>query len=1142
MFRKLTHLIAFVLVLGAATSGMAADPDPSLEGWWTFDGHAIDLSGNDRHGTLVGTPSFGPGVFGESLELDGDDYVTMDGYKGVLGTNALSITCWVKTSSTTTQQIVHWGTHAGGQRLEFRIEGNTLRISHGSGNVQGQANLTDGEWHHVAATVIENASASSGDVTFYVDGEDDTMVSSDPDTWNIIANPTLDVTIGWRPTQQDRPFIGNIDDVRIYSKVLTQEEIQQIMLSSNSEPYPYALNPNPEDGAVLEATWVNMAWSPGALAVSHNVYLGESFDDVNNGSGDTFVGNQAGATLIVGFPGFPVPAGLAPGTTYYWRIDEVNDADPNSPWKGPVWSFSVPPKNAYNADPVDGAMYVDPDVTLSWVPGFNAKLHHVYFGDNFDDVNHGAATTYKGAMPELTFTPGTLDTDKAYYWRVDEFDGAGTHKGNVMSFSTMPVIDVIDSTLIGWWKFDAGVGDIAPDWSGQGNHGLLVNPNWLSPGWIGQSAMEFGSDSYMAIRNLVLNDANETEVSVSAWVRTSSSGMQTIVSFDRSDYWRFETGSQYVSPGLVGWEVSTSSGVVDLPSQKRIDDGQWHHVAGIFDNGTMTIYFDGARDATAVGGSTFGIGSTRYGFVGSQSEATVFDGDRSGSPGYWMGSMDDVRIYDRALTQDDVAQVMRGDLLLAWGHQPPSGIYDIDAVPSSLTWSPGDMAAQHDVYLGTDEQAVQSAESTDTTGIYRGQQAGTTYTPAEPFEWGQDYFWRIDEINTDGTVSKGGVRAIMVADFRLIDDFESYTDNDADNEAIWQHWIDGFGVPTNGSQVGYVMPPYSEQTIVHDGAQSMPLFYDNTAGVTNSQAELTLTSTRDWTAHGVGVLSLWFRGYPPTVGSFAEGPVGTFTMTAAGSDIAGTADEFHFAYKTLTGPGSITARIDSVLNTHDQAKAGVMIRATLDPNSAHAFACITPGNGVGSLGRTAAGGGSFNTYQADITAPHWVKLERDVAGNFTVSHSTNSAAWQPVKLSAPTAIPMDGTVYIGLALTSHNTAETGEAKFSNVTIAGNAGVQWVHHDVGILGNAAEPLYVGVTDGTGTSAVVPHGDANASAIDLWTELIIDLQALADQGVNLTNVDKIAIGLGSKGAANATGGSGTVFIDDIRLSRPSEEPQP
>jgi hypothetical protein len=212
-----------------------------------------------------------------------------------------------------------------------------------------------------------------------------------------------------------------------------------------------------------------------------------------------------------------------------------------------------------------------------------------------------------------------------------------------------------------------------------------------------------------------------------------------------------------------------------------------------------------------------------------------------------------------------------------------------------------------------------------------------------------------------------------------------------------------------------------------------------------------------------------------------------------------------------------------------------MIRETLDPDSAHAFACVTPADGVGSRGRTAAGGGSFSTFQAGITAPHWVKLERDVAGNFTVSHSTNGSAWQPVELSVPTAIPMDAAVYVGLALTSRNAAVTGEAVFSNVTTTGTVGQQWMNRDVGISSNSAEPLYLAVTDGAGSSAVIPHDDANAAVTDIWTEWVIDLQTLADQGLDLTNIDKVAIGLGTRGNTTAAGGSGTMFFDDIRLVR-------
>ncbi len=434
MSKKLIYLVCFMFSLCLVLTGAANAADPNLMCWWTFDGNALDTSGNERHGTLNGSPTFGPGVFGQALEFqDNPDYVTIDGYKGVLGTHAFSITAWVKTANPANiEQIVHWGAHVGGQRVEFRINSNRLRISHGDGNVQGNTDLIDGEWHHVAVTVIDNATASSGDVTFYVDGEDDTMESTDLDGWDIVANATLDVTIGWRPTQQDRPFIGSIDDVRIYDKVLTQEEIQAIM-QGGGEGYPFALGPDPADGALVEDTWVNLRWWPGDFAVSHDVYLGDNFDDVNDNAADTFQGNQTTTSLTIGFPGFLYPDGLVPGTTYYWRIDEVNDTEPNSPWVGPVWSFKIPPKTAYAPDPADEAESVDPNADLSWAEGFGAKLHTVYFGDSFDDVNNAAGGIPQGAT---TYTPGTLKLAKTYYWRVDEFDAVATYKGHVWSFTT----------------------------------------------------------------------------------------------------------------------------------------------------------------------------------------------------------------------------------------------------------------------------------------------------------------------------------------------------------------------------------------------------------------------------------------------------------------------------------------------------------------------------------------------------------------------------------------------------------------------------------------------------------------------------------------------------------------------------------
>jgi hypothetical protein len=205
--------------------------------------------------------------------------------------------------------------------------------------------------------------------------------------------------------------------------------------ATERKAWPYVYGPDPDDGTLHEDTWVGVSWKPGQLAVSHNVYFGDNFDVVENDdtTGETFRGNETATFYVAGFPGFAFPDGLVPGTTYYWRIDEVNEAEPNSPWKGEVWSFSIPPKTAYNPDPADGTGFVDTNATLTWTPGLGAGLHTVYFGDSFDDVDNAVG----GApLTSVTYDPGPLEPGNIYYWRVDESDGIGTYKGNTWSFTT----------------------------------------------------------------------------------------------------------------------------------------------------------------------------------------------------------------------------------------------------------------------------------------------------------------------------------------------------------------------------------------------------------------------------------------------------------------------------------------------------------------------------------------------------------------------------------------------------------------------------------------------------------------------------------------------------------------------------------
>ena len=254
----------------------------------------------------------------------------------------------------------------------------------------------------------------------------------------------------------------------------------------------FAVDPIPADGALYEDTSAILNWLPGLNSVSHDVYFGEKFVDVSEGTPDTFQGNQTDAFFTIGIAGSPVPDGLVPGTTYYWRIDEI-EADGTTINKGDIWSFTVPSKKAYNHNLSDGACFIDPQTELSWTPGSGAKVHTVFFGDNYDDVSNAVEGLPQAAS---TYDPGPLESDKTYYWRIDEYDGIETHKGDVLGFTTIGesgiglrgdyytgqnyddfVLTRIDPQI------DFGWGDTSPD--------VAIGSNNFSVRWTGDVSAQF---------------------------------------------------------------------------------------------------------------------------------------------------------------------------------------------------------------------------------------------------------------------------------------------------------------------------------------------------------------------------------------------------------------------------------------------------------------------------------------------------------------------------------------------------------------------------------------------------------------------------------------------------------------------------
>jgi hypothetical protein len=433
MCRKLNYLVTFVFGLGLILTSVSDAADPNLVGWWKLDETsgltAVDSSVLGNDGTLpnMAGNEWTNGIVGGALEFDGtDDYVSVPNSSSLQLTSALTMAGWIKADS--------WGSGTDVDIIARKGEDNpnnyqlsiadglaTLYLDDGDGSgYRGDTLLNTGQWYHVAAT-WDGTTAR-----VYVDG----VLDNDPPDLhgNNISTDTRAFYIGGRSGAD--LLDGILDDIRIYNRALSEAEIKNFVTR------PKAWDPYPTDGLLYEDTWASLSWSPGDFALSHDVYFGDNFDDVNDGVESTFQGNQASAFFVVGFPGMAYPDGLVPGTTYYWRVDDV-EADGTTIHKGNVWSFMVPPKTAYAPDPADGAELVEPDVELSWTPGFGTKLHYVYFGDNFDDVNSAA-----GGLPLglTTYTPGLLKLAKTYYWRVDEFDGIATYKGHVWSFTTQGAV------------------------------------------------------------------------------------------------------------------------------------------------------------------------------------------------------------------------------------------------------------------------------------------------------------------------------------------------------------------------------------------------------------------------------------------------------------------------------------------------------------------------------------------------------------------------------------------------------------------------------------------------------------------------------------------------------------------------------
>jgi hypothetical protein len=628
-----------------------------------------------------------------------------------------------------------------------------------------------------------------------------------------------------------------------------------------------AINPSPPtmaDQLCLDDV-LNLCWEAAPLAGSHDVYFGTDWDDVNDANTsvtlDVYKGNQA---LDVNCY---EPVGIELGKTYYWRIDEVNETNPDSPWKGDVWQFTTNDGTAYDPDPFDGRKVLPLDVVLSWMPGCLATTHDVYIGTDFDDVNNATSTSHPNVdydnVPVNSYDPpGELDYFTWYYWRVDEV-GSPTYKGEVWSFRTQS--EAADPNLLVWYKFDeAAPNEIAYDSSGHEYDGAVYGPNdsWEPYGGRFLGCRIFGGAIGVPIPAV---STISNAISISAWLKdVTNDGSGTV--FDLWGAMGIKVQASVPDrlsdseTSIIRWRAGNESNdVLDWDIGYKVKDLEdWHFWVFTKDEvaDEMKIYLDAGLIASKTGTMT--------------NLATVHN--NAAEIGGWVGGadhlnakMDDFRMYDYSLSDPEIMELFRGGAPgLAWFPTPRDYAVEMPR-DVNLTWRPGDFVVSHDVYFGTDWDDVNDANTTVTLDVYKGNREPNKYDPCGLLELDATYYWRIDEVNDANTDSpwKGRVWRFKEANYLIIDDMEAY---DEVTNAIYYTWIDGSWTG-NGSYLYLGSSLYTPADPVHGGQQSMKYEYDSGDSYGQeleyySEIERTFDTAQDWTEADVKILTLFFYGDP----------------------------------------------------------------------------------------------------------------------------------------------------------------------------------------------------------------------------------------------------------------------------------------
>jgi hypothetical protein len=464
---------------------------------------------------------------------------------------------------------------------------------------------------------------------------------------------------------------------------------------------------------------------------------------------------------------------------------------------------------------------------------------------------------------------------------------------------------------------------------------------------------------------------------------------------------------------------------------------------------------------------------------------------------------------------------------------PADGLADVVQHPS-LQWIAGCYSASHDVYLGTDANAVANA-TTASAGIYRGRQS-LSQTPFSPggLDWGRTYYWRVDEVNERDTNSpwKGPVWSFTTAaDYIPVEDFEHYTSERG--RGLLDTWIDGYPDPNYGNGTGAIIG-YSGTDIVpvpHSGVESMPFSYDNTDPPYCSEVDRTWLVPQDWTENGMSELSLWFKGRAPPFVVKSDGNI----VLSVSSNGSAWGQPPAYAYKGLHGDGEIAVKCESFVWDADcEPWAGIVIvENPSSVSSRYATLWLTADGTLRFQYVSVPNKTSTANVMAGVHPPHWLKLSR-TGDKFVPQHSADGVTWQAVTdangLPAAAVISMLPDTSVGLYVTScFQTASIAE--FSHVATTGTTS-DW--KPASSTDNSLDNFYVALQDSSGRIGTIVHPDPNAVDAALWTQWKIPLSQFTTTGVDVKSIQKMYIGVGDRDHPKPDG-QGMIWIDDIRVSK-------